>query len=152
MIKLFFLTIFFFVGSYSLKAQEVRPWRDLANPEDWQTPVSDQEFKSELDNIKNPFEDGIPKPVVVINKSTHHGKPKPIDLHKPISKPVVPLRVSLPALNLQGVMVGEDMHQAIINDQVVPLHGTIKGARVDSVTKQGVELFFKGKKFFLKVD
>ena len=82
MIKLFFLTIFFFVGSYSLKAQEVRPWRDLANPEDWQTPVSDQEFKSELDNIKNPFEDGIPIPPpappapVVINAPIHNERPK----------------------------------------------------------------------------
>ena len=137
MIKLFFLMIFFLIGSYPLKAQEALE--------------GDQEFKSELDNIKNPFEDGIPKPVVIINKPIYE-KPKAIELNKPIFKPVVPLRVLLPALNLQGVMVGEDMHQAIINDQVVPLHGTIEGARVDSVTKQGVELFFKGKKFFLKVD
>jgi hypothetical protein len=60
--------------------------------------------------------------------------------------------IPFPELNLQGVIVGEDIHQAIINDRAVPLHGTIEGVRVDSVTKQGVELFFKGKKVFLKVD
>ena len=107
-----------------------------------------------MDNIKNPFEDGFPKPVVVIPQAdcssrgaearrlSQATKPKPVVCTGDFASP----------LNLQGVMVGEDMHEAIINDQVVPLQGTIEGARVDSVTKEGVELFFKGKKFFLKVD
>jgi hypothetical protein len=140
MTKLFLLMIFFFMGSYSLKAGE--------------TLGDDQEFKSELDNIKSPFEEVISKPMIIINNPVHHEEPKPIVFPrtKPKPKPVVPLKVLLPALNLQGVIVGEGIHQAIINDKVVPLHGTIGGARVDSVTKQGVELFFKGKKFFLKVD
>ena len=56
MIKLFFLIIFFFAGPYSLRADGV--------------PGGDQEFKKELDNIKDPFEDGIPKPVVVINSTS----------------------------------------------------------------------------------
>ena len=169
MIKLFFLMIFFFTGPDSLKAGEV--------------PGGDQEFKNELNNIKNPFEDGIPKPIVIINKPTsiYHEAPKAIVLPmpKPISQPMpqpvvfkpvpqpvpqpVPRyqpvawrpsepEIRLPTLKLQGVMVGEEMHQAIINDQVVPLFGTIEGARVEAVSKEGVELFFKGKKFFLKVD
>ena len=169
MIKLFFLMIFFFTGPYSLKADEV--------------PGGDQEFKNELNNIRNPFEDGIPKPIIIINKSMpiYHEAPKAIVLPpmpkpmlqsvvlpmpKPMSYQPIPLmpkyqpvawrppepEIRLPTLKLQGVMVGEEMHQAIINDQVVPLFGTIEGARVDSVSKEGVELFFKGKKFFLKVD
>jgi hypothetical protein len=179
MIKLFFLMIFFFTGPYSLKADEV--------------PGGDQEFKNELNNIKNPFEDGLPKPIVIINKSTpiYHEAPKAIVLppmpqpvvfkpmpqpvvFKPMPQPVVfkpmpqPIsqmpryqpvawrppepEIRLPTLKLQGVVVGEEMHQAIINDQVVPLLGTIEGARVEAVSKEGVELFFKGKKFFLKVD
>ena len=145
MIKLFFLMIFFFTIPYSLKADEV--------------PGGDQEFKNELNNIKDPFEDGIPKPIVIINQPTSitHEAPKAIVLppmpeHQPVAwRPSEP-EIKLPALKLQGVMVGEEMHQAIINDQVVPLLGTIKGARVDSVSKEGVELFFKGKKFFLKID
>jgi len=138
MIKLFFLIIFFFMGSYSLQAA--------------QEPEGDQEFQSELDNIKNPFEDGLPKPVVIANEPAHHEGPKPVVFLQPKPGPVAPQVISFPELNLQGVIVGEGIHQAIINDQVVPLHGTIKGVRVDSVTKQGVELFFKGKKVFLKVD
>ncbi len=144
MIKLFFLMIFFLAGPYSPKADE-----GLGG---------DQEFIAKLDNIKNPFEDGIPKPII-INEPTpiYHGEPiiheepKTIVLPEPVAVPAEP-PVVLPDLKLQGVMVGEDMHQAIINDQVVPLLGTIDGARVDSVSKEGVELFFKGKKFFLKVD
>ena len=168
MIKLFFLMIFFFAGPYLLKADEA--------------PGGDQEFKSELNNIKNPFEDGIPKPIVIINKPTpvYHEAPKAIVLPlmpKPMPQPVVfkpmsqPMPISqpmpkyqpvawrqpepeirLPTLKLQGVMVGEEIHQAIINDQVVPLFGTIEGARVEAVSKEGIELSFKCKKFFLKVD
>ena len=138
MTRLFLLIIFLLMGSYSPKAA--------------QEPGEGQEFQSELDNIKNPFEDGLPKPVVITNKPTHYEGPKPIVFLQLKPKPALPPVISFPELNLQGIIVGEDIHQAIINDQVVPLHGTIEGVRVDSVTKQGVELFFKGKKIFLKVD
>ena len=82
--------------------------------------------------------------------------PKPRQPHKrmfvmPKIEPAA-LPVTLPDLHLQGVIVGEDIHEAIINDQVVPLLGFIEGAQVDSVSKDGVELLFKGKKIFLKVD
>ncbi len=139
MIKLISLMIFLLMGSYSLRADEMLG--------------KDQELMNELNNIKNPFEDGLPKPVAAISiKPIDHpqaptSKPKP----KPRPKPV-PLPVGLPDLRLQGVMVGEDMHEAIINNQIVPLQGTIEGARVVSVSNRGVELFYKGKKFFLKVD
>jgi len=138
MIKLSILMIFFFAGPYSLEAADV--------------PGGDQEFTAKLDNIKNPFEDGLPKPIVIPKEPAHNNEPESVVSPKPKPEPVVPPVISLPALNVQGVIVGEDIHQAIINDQVVPLLGTINGARVDSVTKQGVGLFYKGKKFFLKVD
>ncbi len=129
--------IFFLMGTYPLKADEVPGGND-------------QEFIAKLDNIKNPFEEGIPKPVPIV-APPQHKVPKPVYV-KPKPKPVAEPVILPPTLNLQGVIVGEDIHQAIINDQVVPLLGVIEGARVDSVTKQGVELFFKGKKFFLKVE
>lgn len=139
MIKLFVLMIFFFIGNYSLKAADAPGGND-------------QEFTAKLDSIKNPFEDGLPKPVVIMPKpAAYHEEPKPVVLPMPKSPPMVEV-VKLPDLKLQGVMVGEDIHQAIIDDQVVPLFGTIEGVRVDSVTKQGVGLSYKGKKFFLKVD
>jgi hypothetical protein len=144
MIKLFLLMTFLFMCNYSLKADE--------------TPGNDQEFMSELDNIKNPFEDGYPKPVVVKEVPVYHPVevPKPPPMPKPMPRPIpviiLPPPVELPSLNLQGVMVGDEMHEAIINDQAVPLNGIIDGVRIESVTKQGVGLSYRCKKFFLKVD
>jgi hypothetical protein len=135
MIKLLFLTIFLFAGTCPLKAD--------------QTIEDDQDFASDLDNVKNPFEDGYPKPVVVA-PVVHHEAPKPVVIPKP--KPVIVPVITLPDLHVQGVIVGGGMFQAIINDQVVPLGTFIQGARVISVSDQGVGLSFKGKKFFLKVD
>lgn len=136
MIKLTLLVIFFLAGSCPLKADE--------------GPAGEQEFNSDLDNIKSPFEDGIPKPVIV-QKPIHHEETKPIEIPKIKLVPVVPV-IKLPVLKVQGVIVGEDIHQAIIDDKVLSLWGTIKGVTVISVTKQGVGLLYKGKKFFLNVD
>jgi len=138
MIKLFFLLAFLWMGSHPLKADEA--------------PGSDQDFMRELDGIKNPFEDGLPKPVPVVPAVQIHS-PEPVlpVIVKQRPKPVV-VPVKLPELNLQGVIVGEDVNEAIINDKVVPLLGFIKGAQVKAVSKQGVSLLYKGKNFFLKVD
>ena len=140
MIKLLFLMLFILLGSYSPRADEV--------------PGNDGDFINKLDNIKNPFDDGIPKPVIVspppvIVHHEEHIKPKIIS-PKPvfIPEPVI----TLPEINVQGVVVGDDMHQAIINDRIVPLQGYIKGAQLISVNKEGVEFLYKGKKFFLKID
>jgi hypothetical protein len=137
MIKLILLTVFLLAGSYPLGADE---------------PGGDQEFSNDLDNIKNPFEDGIPKPVVVVPETAvHHEETKPV-IVKPKPVIIAPPVIKLPAIKVQGVIVGEGVYQAIINDQVVSLYGDIKGAKVISVTKQGVGLLYKGKKFFLDVD
>jgi len=143
MIKLFFLIIFLLTGSYALKADE-----GLGN---------DPEFMRTLDNTKNPFEDGLPKPVVIVPQPVYKPEPpKPVPVivpkPEPPPPPPPPPPVVLPDLVLQGVIVGEDMHQAIINDQVISLRGVIQGARVISVNKRGVGLLYEGKKFFLKVD
>jgi hypothetical protein len=137
MIKLLFLMIFLLAGNYSLRADEVAG--------------GDGEFMSDLDNAKNPFEDGLPKPIPIVAKPVDHPEEqKPAPVPKPVRLPHPP--VKLPDLRLQGVIVGDDMHEAIINNQIVPLEGAIKGARLESVSKEGVELLYKGKKFFLKVD
>ncbi len=131
--------VFLLMSGHSLKADE-----DLGG---------DQEFKSLLDSTKNPFDDGLPKPVVVPKpiyhpaQSTPVAPPKPMPMPKPVPRPVI-----LPSMKLDGVMVGEDMHEAIINGRMVSLYGTVEGARVESVTKQGVELRYMGKRFFLRVD
>jgi len=140
MIKFLLLILFLLMGTYPLKAAD--------------TFGGDQEFSNELDSIKNPFEDGFPKPVVVVVKPVYHyvPPPKPRVVYHPKPRVVVPPVITLPALNLEGVIVSEDIHEAIIDDQVVPLLGSIEGVQVDSVTKEGVGLSFRGKKFFLKVE
>lgn len=126
------------MGSYSLKADEGQG--------------SDQEFLGKLNIIKDPFEEGFPVPVVVAPKPVYQEPKKPVLIQAPKPKPPAPPVITLPSLKLQGVVVGEDIHEAIINDRVVPLRGTIKGARVVSVTKKGVGLLYKHKKFFLNVE
>jgi hypothetical protein len=124
------------MGNYPLKADEVMG--------------EDQDFLKALDNVKNPFEDGLPKPVPIeVQPPPPPVAPPPPVIIKPKPVPVV---ITLPKLDLQGVVVGEGVYEAIINDTEVPLLGTIEGARVISVTKQGVELLFKGKKFYLKAE
>ena len=71
---------------------------------------------------------------------------------KPKIKPVPPPVIMLPTLKLQGVIVGEEIDEAIINDKIVPLQGRIEDVQVISVSKRGVGLLYKGKNFFLKVD
>lgn len=134
--NLFFLIILFFTGIVFIKADEAS--------------LNDEDFISALEQVKNPFMVDLPKPVAVpepLVKAPVQKEPQPV-------KPVVlaPEVISLPDLQLKGVVVGEEIHQAIINDTVVPLQGIIEGARVISVTKDGVGLLYKGKKFFLKAD
>ena len=138
--KLFLLfMIFILAGSYNLRAEDLME--------------NDDDFIRDLNKLKNPFEDGYPKPII----REHKQAPKPVEHPKPQSRPtpkppVKKVKVIPPELNLQGVIVGDDMHQAIINDQIVPLKGIIDGAQIYSVTKEGVKFVFKGKKFFLKVE
>jgi hypothetical protein len=143
--KIVFLIFFLLLGPSLLKASD-----NLG---------TDEEFVKNLDSIKNPFEDGMPKPVPVVvvppkieAQPIVLPKPRPRHRHElpkiqPVEVPVV-----IPQLNLQGVIVNEDIHEAIINDEVVPLKGFINGAQVNSVNKDGVELSFQGKKIFLKVE
>lgn len=140
--NLFFLMILFFAGIVFIKADE----------------MSDGDFLSLLDKVKNPFIADFPKPVVTSESPVKPPvAPVPKIVVPPVPKTVksvvLPEKVVLPAdLKLEGVIAGEDIHQAIISGQVVGLQGTIEGARVVSITKDGVELLFKGKKFFLKAD
>lgn len=111
---------------------------------------ADQGFTKDLDNIKNPFENGIPKPAPVYVPPPAPVLPAPV-LVKPVVRPIAP-PVKLPVLHLQGVIVGDGVQEAIINDKVVSISESISGARVIWVGKGEAGLLYKGKKFFLKVD
>ena len=139
MIKLFFLLMFLISGNHPLRAD---------------APENDQELLDELNNVKNPFDNGVPEPVpVVVQPPPVVVQPqKPTFVRKPKSRPRVQPVIQLPSLKLQGVIVEEGNPQAIINDNVVPLLGTVEGAQVIAVTKEGVTVVYHHKKFFLKVD
>jgi len=137
MIKLFILIGFLLMGSYALKADE--------------PPIVDQEFMQRLNSIKDPFEEGVPKPIVIAPKPiiVEHKAPPKVVPHK--SKPPAVV-ITPPTLHLQGVIVGEGINEAIIDDTIVPLYGEIEGAKVIFVSKKGVEVLYKGQKFILKVE
>src|ERR1035441_5843774 len=99
--KLILLMIFFLMYPYSLRAE--KPFG------------ADQDFMKDLDNVKSPFEDGLPKPVPVVIPA----EPKPAEFKPKAIPQGYPALVTIPALHLKGVVVGEDIHEAIINDRVV---------------------------------
>jgi hypothetical protein len=51
----------------------------------------------------------------------------------------------LPTLTVQGVIWGAKIPQAIINNTVVKTGDTIEGARILSIDKEGVTIFFQGR-------
>ncbi len=118
-------------------------------------PDDDQDFLIELNSVKSPFDDGLPKPVPAKKKSApKKNQVRTIQIQLPKLKVFRPeLKAKLPSdYKVQGVIVGETVHQAIINGKIVPLRGTVDGAMVEAINKDGVELFFEGKKFFLKIE
>jgi hypothetical protein len=131
---LFLLIVMFFVGIGLIKADD----------------PADGDFLSLLEQVKNPFKADFPKPPENISVPVEKPKPKYIKPVKPVVKHEE--KVVLPELTLNGVVLGEDIHQAIIDDQLVALQETIKGAQVVDVSKEGVALLYKGKRFFLKIE
>lgn len=114
-----------------------------------QTDSDDKEFSS-LDNVNNPFNVQPPKqeqaPVASV----------PVKAPEPVAAAPQPVKTEeepkAPVLKLEGVAVGEEIRQAVINGQVVSVDDNIEGARVVSVTIDGVGLVFNDKKIFLRVN
>ena len=139
---------------------------------------SDHDFMELLDKIKSPFDSGLAKPAAPVEAVPGPGGPTgpggqpglgelqqrqmrgllpntgPGGTQNPPKRPSEPAEpIVLPVgITLQGVLVGEDMHQAIINDQIVPINGSVMGARLEEVNKEGVVMEYKGKKFLLKIE
>jgi hypothetical protein len=130
--NLIILMVLFFMGVIPLRAD--------------QTDSDDKEFSS-LDNVNNPFNVQPSKPVeapvvVPVKAPEPVVAPQPVKVEEPLA----------PVLKLEGVVVGEEIRQAIINGQVVSVDDTIEGAKVVSVTIDGVGLVFNDKKMFLRVN
>lgn len=50
----------------------------------------------------------------------------------------------LPHLSITGIFLGEDKYSALINNQVVEVGDSIKGAQIDKIDFNGVEITFEG--------
>lgn len=57
----------------------------------------------------------------------------------------------LPALQVQGIVWGGSLPQAIINNIVVKIGDTMDGARITDINKNGVTVFFGNRQFNLTV-
>ena len=57
--------------------------------------------------------------------------------------------VSPPALNIQGMVWGGDIHQAIINNTVVKEGDTIEEAKIIKIEKEGITILYRNQLFNL---
>ncbi len=55
----------------------------------------------------------------------------------------------LPALQVQGIVWGGSLPQAIINNKVVRVGDTIEGVRIADINKSGVAVFFDNRQYNL---
>jgi hypothetical protein len=51
----------------------------------------------------------------------------------------------LPRLNIQGIVWGGELPQAIINGQVVKIGDRIEGVRIVDISKEGISVFYSGR-------
>jgi len=60
-----------------------------------------------------------------------------------------PMETSLPNFTVQGLIWGGDFPQAIINNKVLKVGDTIEDARIVSIDKAGVSLFYNERQYHL---
>lgn len=57
-----------------------------------------------------------------------------------------------PVLQLKGIVWGGSEPQAIINDKVVHVGDKIEGVKIKSISKEGVDAVFQGRKLHVRMD
>lgn len=92
------------------------------------------EYKAE--DLKDPFQSYAEKEGAPLGKKEEEAE---------ISKE------PLPALTVQGVIWGGNLPQAIINNKVVKIGDTQEGVSIVDINKNGVIVFFKGRKYGLSL-
>lgn len=92
-----------------------------------------EDYKGE--GLRNPFKDyfdTMPPPVA----QDETGSP---------NVPIGPL----PTLQVQGIILGPRLKQAIVNNKIVKVGDTIEGAQITTIEKDGVTLFFGNRTYNL---
>ena len=57
----------------------------------------------------------------------------------------IPTQSPLPPLDIQGIVWGGRLPQAIINNQVVKIGDLVSGVRVVDISKKGITVFYSGR-------
>lgn len=58
-------------------------------------------------------------------------------------------KISLPAFTIQGLIWGVNTPCAIVNNKVVRQGDSIDEVKISEIRKEGIDLLYKGKKFYL---
>ena len=85
----------------------------------------------------DPFESQLPKPQVAAAEIIQE-TPAPLPVEEVINPP---------AINVNSLIAGGPAPQAIINGKILPIGAEIDGAVIKNITKEGIEVTFKGKSF-----
>ncbi len=117
--------------------------------------------QAQLEEIKK-LEEGektvpVPQEIIVRPKVEYQAEGLRDPFQMPVSEKAVqeekaqaPEReIPPPSLSVQGVIWGGNFPQAIINNRVVKLGDTIEGARIVSIDKNVVIIFFQGRQYNL---
>ena len=108
-------------------------------------------IKDFLSNPKNPFLSVIPKIKPIVLPPPPVVKKVEVKKEPPPPPPLNMAKVSQ-EFKLSGFVWGSEKPQAIINEQVVNVGDTIKKAKVISISKKGVRIFYMGENIILTVD
>lgn len=97
--------------------------------------------KEEIDytaqDLRDPFSSVIPEIFV-----------EP-EVKEDLLEEIIETPVSLPGLDIQAVVWGSLIPQAIINGEILRVGDTIEGAKITNITKEGIDIIYKGRIFNL---
>lgn len=114
--------------------------------------------RAEFEKIKELEEQEKAVPEVIERPTLHY---EAGDLRDPFVAPVIKkeegvtqtpeevVKKEPPPLNVQGIIWGGRLNQAIINNKVVKAGDTIEGAKILNISKDGVIILFEGMQYNL---
>lgn len=85
----------------------------------------------------DPFESQLPKPQAPVPNVIQEA-PAPLPAEEVINPPVI---------SVSSLVSGGPAPQAIINGKILRVGSEIEGAIINNITKEGIEVTFKGKSF-----
>ena len=86
---------------------------------------------------EDPFESQLPKPQTPIVENVTEA-PAPLPVEEVINPP---------AINVNSLIAGGPFPRAIINGKILRVGSEIDGAVIEDISKEGIEVTFKGKSF-----